>query len=105
MLSGERRSRAGPSFCLQSSWIRLRHSGWQVNLQSRGRESKGWGQVDIYSLHPEELETALGSDGQSSRTERWGYGACVRVSPDLCASVRSGSKSFTTVQPAASGVT
>lgn len=29
------------------------------------------GQVDIYSLHPEELETAFGSDGQSSRTERW----------------------------------
>lgn len=43
VLSGECLSRAGPSFCLQSSWIRLRHSGWQVNLQSRGRESKGPG--------------------------------------------------------------
>lgn len=42
VLSGEHPSRAGPSFCLQSSWIRLQHSGWQVNLQSRGRESKGW---------------------------------------------------------------
>lgn len=104
VLSGERRSRAGPSFCLQSSWIRLRHSGWQVNLQSRGRESKGWGQVDIHSLHPEELETAFGFDGQSSGTERWGWGGCVRAMPDLCTKQRSVSKSFTAVHTASTRV-